>query len=88
MLTYMACGIPVVATPVGMNAEVLAHGDVGFQARSQAEWADAIDVLLRDRVRARAMGATGRQVVLREYSLTILAPRLAAVLRVAQAGSN
>jgi glycosyltransferase involved in cell wall biosynthesis len=88
MLTYMSCGIPVVATPVGMNAEVLAQGDIGFQARSETEWADAIDVLLRDRERARAMGDTGRQVVLRKYSLTVLAPRLAAVLRAAKSGSN
>jgi glycosyltransferase involved in cell wall biosynthesis len=88
MLTYMSCGIPVVATPVGMNAEVLAQGDIGFQARSETEWADAIDVLLRDRERARAMGDTGRQVALRKYSLTVLAPRLAAILRAAQSGSN
>ncbi len=88
MLTYMACGIPVVATPVGMNAEVLARVDAGLPARSSDEWTDAIDCILKDRTRAAAMGAAGRKLVVRDYSVTVLAPRLAAVLMAARADSN
>jgi len=31
MLTYMACGVPVVASPVGMNQDVLAMGRIGLR---------------------------------------------------------
>jgi len=32
MLQYMACGIPVVVSPVGMNENVLAMGEIGMGA--------------------------------------------------------
>jgi glycosyltransferase involved in cell wall biosynthesis len=81
LLTYLACGIPAVASPVGVNAGILARGDVGIAAANSEEWVDALALLLRDRDRAAAMGANGREMVVREYSVRALAPRLAAVLR-------
>lgn len=81
MLLSMACGLPVVVSPVGMNAEVLASGDVGFGPRSDDEWVDALDALLADPARAAAMGRAGRAVVERDFSVTTIAPRLAAHLR-------
>lgn len=81
MLLSMACGVPVVVTPVGANRDVLAAGDVGIGASSDAAWVDAIDALLRDPASARAMGTRGRAVVLERYSVQALAPRLAALLR-------
>lgn len=80
MLLYMACGVPVVVTPWGMNREVLALGQVGVAARGP-DWVEAIDQLLRNPEQRRAMGANGRRVVQREFSLTSLAPQLAALLR-------
>ena len=80
MLLYMACGIPVVVSPIGMNAEVLARGEVGLGPRSESEWVDALSGLLRDSEAREAMGRVGRQVVERHYSLENLAPRLGAYL--------
>ena len=56
MLLYMACGIPVVVSPVGMNAEVLQKGDVGFGASSIDEWVSALDDLIRNPENGRRMG--------------------------------
>jgi glycosyltransferase involved in cell wall biosynthesis len=81
MLQYMACGIPVVVTPCGMNAEVLQKGCVGFGARTDAEWIDALDALITNPDLAARMGQAGRAVVERDYSLNVLAPRLAGILR-------
>ena len=81
LLAYMACGIPVIATPVGMNAEVLAKGDFGLPACTTGEWVDAVDFLLQWPEHARAMGSMGREIVLRDYSVEALAPRLASLLR-------
>jgi len=80
MLLYMACGIPVVVSPIGMNAEVLARGEVGLGPRSESEWVDALSWLLRDGEARAAMGRVGRQVVERHYSLENLVPRLGAYL--------
>lgn len=81
MLLYMACGVPVVVSPVGTNGEVLARGAVGSGARTDDDWVDAVDELLRDPQRRRALGEGGRRVVVREFSVQALAPRLAAILR-------
>lgn len=80
MLTYMACGIPVVVSPVGMNAEVLSHGDIGFGAQTIDDWVSALLFLLRDIEKRIEMGKNGRQTVLDKYSVNVVAPKLAETL--------
>lgn len=80
MLTYMACGVPVVVSPVGMNVEVLAQGNIGLGAQTDEEWVSALVFLLEDEVQRKKMGENGRQVVLNNYSIRILAPKLANTL--------
>jgi glycosyltransferase involved in cell wall biosynthesis len=79
LLTYMACGVPVVASPVGMNAQVLAAGG-GLAPNRWEDWADALDYLLTSETQAEKMAAKGRRAVLDSYSLSSLAPKLAAIL--------
>jgi glycosyltransferase involved in cell wall biosynthesis len=80
MLQYMAAGRPCVASPVGMNCELLAEAELGLPARSIDEWTGALCGLLADRDAAERMGSAGRAVAMR-YSVTALAPRLAELLR-------
>jgi glycosyltransferase involved in cell wall biosynthesis len=79
MLTYMACGVPAVASPIGMNADLLAAGG-GLAAGSREDWIAALDELLADKDQARRVGEKGREIVARGYSLIVLAPRLAKLL--------
>jgi glycosyltransferase involved in cell wall biosynthesis len=81
MLLYMACGVPVVVSPYGMNAEVLAHGAVGFGATTEPEWVEKVIELLDDADRRRMMGVAGRRAVEDHYSLHSLAPGMATFLR-------
>lgn len=81
MLLYMACGVPVVVSPFGMNREVLSYGDVGFGAITDSDWIDAIGYLLDNPERAREMGQEGRRVVEENFSLDILADRMASCLK-------
>jgi glycosyltransferase involved in cell wall biosynthesis len=81
MLQYMALGIPTVVSPVGMNREVLAHGESGFAATSHDEWVDALRQLARDPLRRRLLGATGRSVAESRYDVRVIAARLAGVFR-------
>lgn len=80
MLLYMACGIPVVVSPFGMNGEVLEKGEVGLGAISHADWVECLNQLLSRADERERIGKNGRRVVLQHYSLDVLASRLAATL--------
>lgn len=80
-LVYMATGLPVVASRVGVNPEVVVHGETGFCVASATEWVDALDRLIQDGELRGSFGRRGRERVERLYSLRVHAPRLAAVLR-------
>jgi hypothetical protein len=80
IIQYMACGVPVIASPVGVNAEIVEHGVNGFLASTDAEWAEALQILLRNpELRAR-MGNEGRRKIERDYSLQEWGPRVAQLL--------
>jgi glycosyltransferase involved in cell wall biosynthesis len=80
MLQYMAAGRPCVASPVGMNADVLAQGEIGLAATTTAEWVEAVSSILADRRGAEQFGAAGRALVHSRYSLLALAPRMAQLM--------
>jgi glycosyltransferase involved in cell wall biosynthesis len=76
----MACGKPVVASPVGVNRELVEHGINGYLASSAEEWMNAFRLLDADPSRAAEMGRAGRAKVERDYSLSALAPRVTRIL--------
>jgi len=63
IMESLACGVPVVATAVGGNAEVIIDGETGLLVppRSPAALAAAMLKLHRRPDLARRMGAAGRQ---------------------------
>jgi glycosyltransferase involved in cell wall biosynthesis len=69
VLQYMAAGLPVVANPVGVQADLVRHGESGFLASSPQEWVEAIARLTHDPELRRRMGAAGRRRVEAEYSV-------------------
>lgn len=81
MLTYMACAVPVVVSPVGMNADVLRLGAAGLGARDVSDWVDALKEICSNSARASEMGAAGRQIVSDHYSTRAVVPQLARALR-------
>lgn len=81
LIQYMACGLPVIASPVGVNSDIVEHGVNGFLARTDAEWNDAIATLLRDPNLRHRMGQEGRKRVEEQYSLQVWGPRVANILR-------
>lgn len=79
-IQYMALGLPTVASPVGMNSEVIRHGDSGFLANEEREWVEALDRLLSDPDLAGRVGAAGRRRVEERYSLRVVSRRLVEIL--------
>ncbi len=81
MLLYMAVGIPVVVSPVGVNRDILARGDIGLSAASPDDWHSALSRLFEDRAAAERMGREGRRVVERFYSARDNADLIARIFR-------
>ncbi len=88
LLQYMACARPVVASPVGVNAQIVTPGENGFHAANTNDWVNALTRLASDAGLRARLGAAGRARVEREYCLAVTAPRLAALLREAAASAT
>jgi glycosyltransferase involved in cell wall biosynthesis len=80
LIKYMACALPVVASPVGVNPDIVREGVNGFLASSGAEWISALSRLRDDPSMGRAMGREGRKAVEQQYCTAVTAPKLAELL--------
>ena len=81
LIQYMACGLPVIASPVGVNREIVEPGVNGFLAETEDEWRNALTTLARDPELRRRMGEAGRLKVEKTFSLQVQGPRMAQILR-------
>jgi len=88
LIQYMACALPVVASPVGVNSDIVEHGINGFLADTAGEWERSLRMLLDDSELRHRMGLAGRQKVEREYCIQVTGPRLAALLKDAAKVNN
>jgi glycosyltransferase involved in cell wall biosynthesis len=80
-IQYMACGRPVVVSPVGANRQIVEHGVNGFLAATAADWVRSLQVLRDDQALRERMGKAGRMKAEAQYSMQVTAPRLALLLR-------
>jgi glycosyltransferase involved in cell wall biosynthesis len=81
LVQYMACGLPVVASPVGANRDIVDDGVDGFLAHGDDAWIDALSRLADDPALRHRMGQAGQAKVRARYSLQAAAPQLARWLR-------
>jgi glycosyltransferase involved in cell wall biosynthesis len=86
-LLYMAAGVPVVASRVGVNPDVIAHGESGYCVAGDDEWLEALERLVLDPELRGRLGDAGRRRVTERYSLAVQAPRFAAAIRSAMEGA-
>ena len=83
LVQYMACGLPVVASPVGVNVDIVENGQNGFLASNWPEWRAALDELLDDAALRHRLGAAGRARIEATYSLNAQQGRILELLRAA-----
>ena len=69
LIQYMACALPVVASPVGMNKDVVREGWNGYLAKDSHEWENVLEKLILDQELRIRMGENGRMLVAQEFSL-------------------
>lgn len=77
LLQYMAVGLAAVASPVGVNREIVQDGANGFWAQTEDEWHSRLLSLCRDSTLRVRMGQVARRTVEERYSLRVWGPRLA-----------
>jgi glycosyltransferase involved in cell wall biosynthesis len=63
ILQYFAAGKPVIASPVGVNRDLVRPGETGFHARNEGEWKEGIASLATDPDRGRSLGERGRSLL-------------------------
>lgn len=81
LLQYMAAGIPAVASPVGVNSEIVKDGVNGYLAFSHEEWVEKMRSLMASTGLRREIGQRGRETVERSYSVEANLPTLVEVLK-------
>lgn len=79
-IQYMAFGLPVVATDAGITSQVVRDGETGILVRTQDEWLEALERLVRDPALRRRLGEAGRRDVLAKYSTKVIAGEYRRVL--------
>jgi glycosyltransferase involved in cell wall biosynthesis len=70
-MEYMAAGLPVVATDVGGNPELVEHGKTGLTVKPDDPYALSKEIceLLDDHERAVKMGEAGRRTLQKRFSI-------------------
>jgi glycosyltransferase involved in cell wall biosynthesis len=81
LLQYMACGIPVVASPVGVHPRIVSDGQNGFLAANDEQWVEYLGRLIGDAELRQRLGAAGREIVAQRYDVGTAAESVASVLR-------
>jgi glycosyltransferase involved in cell wall biosynthesis len=74
ILQYQAAGLPVVASPVGVNAEYVCDGVTGFHATNTSQWMDRVSKLVMDQELRKQTGRAGKSRV-REFDIGVLGKR-------------
>ena len=87
LIQYMACGLPVIASPIGVNSEIVEHGVNGFLVETDEEWESSLRTLMGDPELRHRMGQAGRVKIERQYSLQVTGPVLTSVIKSIVKGS-
>jgi glycosyltransferase involved in cell wall biosynthesis len=80
LIQYMASGLPVVASPVGVNRQIVEPEVNGYLAHSAEDWLAALRTLRDDVQKRKMMGRAGRRKAEQKYNLQVTAPQLRALL--------
>lgn len=79
-LQFMALGLPIVLSPVGVNSEIAQHEVTGYLVNDEQEWFDAISQLIDDKDLRERMGVAGKRRIEQLYSKQALTDKFIALL--------
>jgi len=76
LIQYMACGVPVIASPVGVNVDIVEGNECGVLATDISDWHRCLDTLLNDQNLRLFYGSNGVYAVENFFSVQVQAPRI------------
>jgi glycosyltransferase involved in cell wall biosynthesis len=78
-LSYMACALPVVASPIPSYRELIRDRVDGILAETSKDWVEALLLLVGSEKLRQKLGQAGRQRLLESHSEEIVARKFAGV---------
>jgi len=81
MLCYMAAKIPLIASPYGMNKEVLSMGNIGYGAISIDDWYDALEQIILSSEKEQQLAQNAYEVVIKNFDVSVVADQLGRALK-------
>jgi glycosyltransferase involved in cell wall biosynthesis len=81
IIQYMACGLPVVASPVGVNNSIVIHNETGYLAKSEDEWIKYLSLLCNNVDLRTRLGHEGLDQAERRYNLSVTSQKLVPLLK-------
>lgn len=70
-LQYMSIGISPVMSPVGVNTEIITHGENGFLAETDEQWHNALSKLIDNESFRKGVGMAAKKTIEEKYSLKV-----------------
>jgi len=67
-LTYMACEVPAVMSSIGVNTEIIVHGENGYLVSNENDWINHLSLLIENAELRKKIGKKGRETVIKHYS--------------------
>jgi glycosyltransferase involved in cell wall biosynthesis len=68
-LQYMALGMPALVSPVGVNTQIVDHGENGYVCSTKEEWKLYIKEMIQDEVLRNDLGFSARKRIVENYSV-------------------
>lgn len=81
LIQYMACGIPVIASPVGVNKKIVSESCSGILANRVSEWDKGFDEIISSSKKFKNFSDSGRQAVNNYYELKVQTKALVKVFQ-------
>jgi glycosyltransferase involved in cell wall biosynthesis len=79
ILQYQAAGLPVVASPVGVNGEYVQDGVTGFLVRDPAQWVEKLSTLIENPELRTALGQAGQREV-EKFDIRVIGERFSRLI--------
>tara|TARA_R110002072_G_scaffold20688_4_gene74884 strand:+ start:42760 stop:43830 length:1071 start_codon:yes stop_codon:yes gene_type:complete len=68
-LQYMSLEIPALASPIGVNTEIIEDGKNGYLCATSEEWKEKLSILLKNQQLREQIGKEGYDTVRKKYSV-------------------
>lgn len=79
ILQYFAAGLPVAASPVGVNSDLLRQSGAGVPASTDAQWEEALQQLIENKSLRESYGQKGK-VFVKQYDREVIGKQFCSLI--------